>query len=375
MQITNTGIIIDDLAKIKERLENGFRQIYGNDINLNHDSPDGQMIGIFSEALSEVNQILTYITQMLDPYLAQGEWLDQRVAYAGLLRKQAEFSTANGITFHGNSGVKIPKQTQLEDKNGEIWQTDDDIVLAKDGSAVVSISAKQAGSIELKAQEELELKQIILGVDRVVATQDAKIGSDEESDGELLKRFMLSHSINNNDERLGLEATILNIKGVKQARVLENFTSIQDDNQIPPHSINAIVLGGEDSQIAEAILRKKIGGCGLFGSSSAEIFYLGQNRIVKFDRPTQINPKIKLIVKRTQDYRDINEKEIKKALSTHEFKIGENLYTSRLYCVVNVVDGFEILSLSIDDKASKQIGIREIAVILEKDIEITVQND
>ncbi|WP_169753527.1 baseplate J/gp47 family protein [Campylobacter mucosalis] len=374
MQVTNTGIIIDDLSAIKERLENGFKRIYGSDINLNYDTPDGQMIGLFSQALSEVNEILAYITQMLDPYLAQGEWLDQRVAYAGVLRKTAEFSTASGVAFHGDKGVKIPKNTELKDKKGNLWQTDSEIILGTNGSAVVSITAKEMGELELKSQSELELSEIILGVDRVVATQDAKVGSDEESDAELLKRFMLSHSINNNDDRIGLEATLLNLKGVTQAKVLENYTNQTDANEVPAHSINAIVLGGADELIAEAILRKKIGGCGLYGSCNVEISFLGLNREVKFDRPTQVNPKIKLNIKRIQNFIDINEKDIKKALSSHVFKIGESLYASRLYCIVNVVNGFEITSLTIDGAQSKEIAVREIAVILEKDIEIVVDN-
>lgn len=374
MQITNQGITIDDLFTIKERLENGFKRIYGSDINLSYDTPDGQMIGLFSEALSEVNEILAYIIQMLDPYLAQGEWLDQRVAYAGLLRKTAKFSTANGVTFHGNKGVKIHKNTELKDKKGNFWQTDSEIVLGTNGSAVVNITAKESGEIELKSQSELELSEIILGIDRVVTTQDAKVGSDAESDAELLKRFMLSHAINNNDERMGLEAYLLNLKGVTQCKILENYTSQTDDNGIPPHSINAIVLGGNDIEIAEAILRKKIGGCGIYGSKIVEIDFLNQKRIVNFDRPIIVNPKITITLKRIENYKDINEKDIKKALSEHEFKIGESLYASRLFCIINVVSGFEILAFSIDGLQSKKIEAREIAIILEKDIELIIND-
>ena len=73
MQITNARVAIDEINAIKERLENGFKRIYGDDIALTPDTPDGQMIGLFSEALDEVNQCLIFAVQMLDPYLAQGE--------------------------------------------------------------------------------------------------------------------------------------------------------------------------------------------------------------------------------------------------------------------------------------------------------------
>ncbi|MGG7074318.1 hypothetical protein U5B43_08720 [Campylobacter sp. 9BO] len=102
--------------------------------------------------------------------------------------------------------------------------------------------------------------------------------------------------------------------------------------------------------------------------------FLGQKRAVKFDRPSVINPRINLTLKRIKNYRDINEKDIKKVLSSYVFKIGEDLYASRLFCVINVVQGFEILTLTIDGAQSKAIGVREVAEILEKDIEIVIND-
>lgn len=372
MQVNKTHIIIDELETIKQRLESGFKLIYGNDLDLNSSTPDGQMIGLFSECLSEVNQVLIYITQMLDPYLAVGEWLDQRVAYAGLLRKEAKLSTANCVTFHGTPNLIIPKGTILKN-NDDLWQTDYEINLGADGSAITNITAINYGAIALKSQTELKTQEIFLGLDRVIATQDAILGADEESDGELLIRFMKSHSINNNDDRDGLEAFLLNLKDVKQAKVLENYTNTIDINGVEPHSLNAIVLGGSDYDIGEAILKKKIGGCGVQGAVSVFVDFLGQKREVKFDRPKQINPKIILRLKRIEGATDINTKKIKELLSSYVFNIGEDIYASRLYCLINQVPGFEVLEFSINNLQRLEIGVREICVINAVDIDITVE--
>lgn len=372
MQITNARIAIDEINAIKERLENGFKRIYGDDIALTPDTPDGQMIGLFSEALDEVNQCLIFAVQMLDPYLAQGEWLDQRVAYAGLLRKQAEFSRANGVTIHGNTNVKIPKGTILIDKNNNLWSSDYEVVLGSEGSAVVSITSIEAGAFSINSGDEFKLQEIILGVDRIVATQNGILGSLEETDGELLKRFMLSHSINNNDDRQGLEAYLLNLDGVTQCKVLENYTNQTDANGIAPHSLNAVVLGGDDSAIGEAILEKKIGGCGVQGQTKVEVDFLGQKREVKFDRPTQINPKIVLRLKRTEGATDINTGKIKDLLSEHIFSIGEDVYISRLYSIINEVKGFEVTQFTINGAQHLVVGVREMCVINKADIDVAV---
>lgn len=42
-------------------------------------------------------------------------------------------------------------------------------------------------------------------------------------------RFMRSHSINNYDDRQGLEGALLDLPDVKQAKVYENYTSQIDD--------------------------------------------------------------------------------------------------------------------------------------------------
>ena len=372
MRVSENRIIIDELETIKERLENGFKAIYGENLEIGSSTPDGQMIGLFSEALSEVNQVLTFIVQMLDPYLATGEWLDQRVAYAGLLRKTADYSRARGVTIHGASGTIIKKGTILKDKNSDLWATDYEITLGVEGSKAVSITSQETGAFILNEQDELEMQEIILGVDRIVATQNSTLGADEESDGDLLLRFMQSHSINNNDERQGLESYLLNLKGVKQCKVLENYTNQTDANGVEPHSLNAIVVGGDDTAIGEAILKKKIGGCGVQGQTKLEIEFLGAKREVKFDRPTKINPKIVLRLKRTEGATDINTGKIKDLLSEHIFSIGEDVYISRLYSIINDVKGFEVTQFTINGGQSLSVAVREICVINKNDIDLAV---
>lgn len=372
MQVTENKIIIDDILEIKEKLENGFKEIYGSDLNLSSSTPDGQMIGLFSECLDEVGKCLTFIVQMLDPYLATGEWLDQRVAYAGLLRKHETPSFVDSVVFHGNAGVVIPSDTILVFKN-ELWKTDYKITLGANGSAVTSITSIDGGATELVENSELKTQNIIIGLDRVIVNGKLIQGEEEESDGDLLIRFLRSHSINNNDDREGLEAYLMSLRGVKQVKVLENYTNTTDENGVLPHTLNAIVLGGDKEEIATAILKKKIGGCGIQGKEVVEVDFLGQKRSVYFDRPTKISPKIKLRLKRLVNFTEINTERIKELLSNYVFKIGEDVYASRLYCLVNEVAGFEILEFLINNSQSLKIAPREICVIEKQDIEIEVE--
>ncbi|WP_050747807.1 hypothetical protein [Sodalis glossinidius] len=90
LQITDTGMVIEPLAAIHQRLTDGFRRIYGDDINIDADTPDGQMIGLFAQELANLNQAIAFMAQMLDPYQATGAWLEQRALYAGIVRRGAQ---------------------------------------------------------------------------------------------------------------------------------------------------------------------------------------------------------------------------------------------------------------------------------------------
>ena len=102
LQITETGIVIDSLLDVHKRLTDGFKRIYGDDISIDADSPDGQMIGLFSQEIDNINQALSMIAQMLDPYKATGAWLEQRAMYAGIVRRGADYSYLDDVIITGN---------------------------------------------------------------------------------------------------------------------------------------------------------------------------------------------------------------------------------------------------------------------------------
>lgn len=53
-------------------------------------------------------------------------------------------------------------------------------------------------------------------------------GVDEEPDKHLLKRFMLSHSINHYNDRQDILSALMNIIGVTKCIVYENYTNHTD---------------------------------------------------------------------------------------------------------------------------------------------------
>ena len=370
LQVTNRGVVIDRLNDIYTKLSEQFKAIYGQDINLNADTPDGQMIGIFSQSLSDINEVILFIIQMLDPYNATGSWLEQRALYAGVVRRGAEYSYINDVAIIGDRVVTIPKGAVLTDGNGVKWVTVNDITLNANGSARTILRSQDLGAFSLAMNESLTFETVYTGVRGATALIAATEGIEEETDVQLLQRFMMSHSINNYDDRQGVQAALSSLTDVKKVLVLENYTNETDtDTGLPMHSINAIVLGGDDQEIALTLL-KKTGGVAFFGQTEVTLFHEGMNRRVWFDRPALVPVTVELTYKRLKNLTDLAQEEIKETLMAQDFAIAENVYAMRLVCGINDQENFALEAITVNGSDKVEIGWREYAVI--NDVEITI---
>lgn len=372
LTITDEGITIESLTEIQERLDNKFREIYGRDINLDPSTPDGQWLGHISQELSNCNQIISAIVRMLNPYTASGRWLTDRALYAGIVRRGAQYSRCNDVIVTGNKGVTIPSNTVFMDSNGNKWVTELSYKLNDKGSNVIAIRSQELGVFQLSKGDELDTEALIIGIDKVVANAASIDGEEEETDGELLVRFMKSHAINNEDDRLGIQAAISALPDVKQCIVYENFTGETDAKGVPPHSINALVVGGDNQDIARAIIRKKKGGAGMMGDISETVTVANLQRLVKFDRAKEVKVKVEVKVKRVELFTDYDEDATKKALSEVEFLINEDVYSTSLYCKIPKQSGFIITGITLNDGDTVEIGYREIASISAEDVNVNM---
>ncbi|MGG4702726.1 baseplate J/gp47 family protein, partial [Providencia stuartii] len=167
LQITDTGIVIDSLTDVHQRLTEGFKRIYGDDINLDADSPDGQMIGLFSQEIENINQAIAMVAQMLDPYKAMGSWLEQRAMYAGIVRRGADYSYLDDVIITGKQGVIVRKDSLFTDDNNTKWVTLADVTLGSNGSARVDLRSQELGAFSLPANRPLTMDTVTIGVDSI----------------------------------------------------------------------------------------------------------------------------------------------------------------------------------------------------------------
>ena len=78
--------------EIVENLTKEFQDIYGEDINVDSNSPDGQIINIFAQMLEDQYELLSQVYTSFDPDQAIGTVLDQRCAINGVQRKAGTYT-------------------------------------------------------------------------------------------------------------------------------------------------------------------------------------------------------------------------------------------------------------------------------------------
>ena len=166
----------------------------------------------------------------------------------------------------------------------------------------VAVEADTAGAIQAYAGTLTVIETPVSGLDSVTNQNDIDAGQEIETDAEAVLRRQRSLSTG----KATLDAiyrTILEINEVEDAKVYENDTDSVDAGGRPPHSIQAVVLGGVDQDIVDAIGSTKGAGCATYGTefgsyTSAQ----GTLKTVYFDRPTEVPIYISVTIQEGDDF-------------------------------------------------------------------------
>lgn len=290
--IGDTGLVRQRLDEILAGLNSQIQSIFGADFSVDPESPEGQMIGAFAEATSDLAQLVELVYLARSPASASGAALSRLVRLNSITRKPAVFSTAT-VTISGDSGTVIPAGSIVQSTSLPVtsWLTASDVTIpgAGTGSVDVQVVCSATGPVHAGAGTLGKIGTVISGWNGVTNAAAASPGQDEETDAALRIRRARSVAIGSQGIPDGLLGAILNIDGVISARVFENPLDVTDGLGLPPHSIQAVVAGGADSDIAEAIFLKRSMGVTMVGASTANVTdSQGKLQTMAWDRPAQV---------------------------------------------------------------------------------------
>lgn len=127
----------------------------------------------------------------------------------------------------------------------------------------------------------------VMGLDSVTNDITPTAGRIEESDIAARQSYIKRIAIRSKNIVDGIVADLYqNVEGVLSAVGMENYTDYTDADGRPPHSIEIIVDGGDESRIAQVIFDRRCPGIRAYGTTSIDISDAYGNVVaIGFSRP------------------------------------------------------------------------------------------
>lgn len=181
--------------------------------------------------------------------------------------------------------------------------------------------------------------------------ESGETGRDIETDVELRIRRNQSLRVSGSGTVEALRSRLLNLDGVITASIFENTSNDQVGN-LPPHSFESLVQGGQDEDIGSVLWNYKPAGILTYGEIDVIVNdSTGQQQVVSFSRPTTLYVYVTVNITKdgTGDYPDNAESVIKEAIvqQFNQQNIGDDVIYQSLYKSVYLVDGIETATILI----------------------------
>ncbi|ECK6134088.1 hypothetical protein FR037_24045 [Salmonella enterica] len=335
--VTAEGISAPDYQTILDTLTSYFQQIYGSDAYLEPDSKDGQMVALVALAVHDANNTAISVYNCFSPATGYGAALTSNVKINGIARKGATNSTVD-LLLTGTAGTTITNGT-VKDTNNVIWRLPDSVVIGVDGTVTVTAICSNSGAVVALAGTITTINTPTRGWTSVTNPAAATVGAPAETDAELRIRQGQSVAIPSITPFEGVDGAIANIAGVTRHKLYENDTGKTDGNGLPPHSISAIVDGGDVTEIARTIRGNKGQGVRTWGKTSVTVpDKYGNPHIISFSRPTDVPVYGKITLKVFAGYTSQIGVQIQQAVADYinRLMIGDQVLLSRIYSPANL---------------------------------------
>ena len=293
-QIDAYGCQIQTLQEILDDIKNGtpdtpgMVQIYGSDINMESNTPDGNMINIYGLSKLDVLEFLTQIYSAQDPEQAAGVALDAVAQYNGLTRRGGTYTQTSVVVTSDRSltlnGQDTSTPFTVADATGNLFQLISSSAVTA-GDNTLSFKAVDIGAVEVALNTITVITTPILGITAVNnPTAPSATGTDEETDAQFRLRRQATVAVPSQNTRAGLVGGLLTVDGVSDAVMIENTDASPDGDGVPGHGIWVIVDGGSDADIADMINRYRPPGCPMAGAEAVTVTQTDGTTIdIKFD--------------------------------------------------------------------------------------------
>ncbi|HDL7459194.1 TPA: baseplate J/gp47 family protein [Yersinia enterocolitica] len=339
LQFNNNGLEIDTFRDLFQTLSDAYKSIYGQDIDLDQESPDGQRVAIEAQARTDIEASIQWLYSQMDPDFNTGDMQQIIAKLHGLYlrpgsRSQRDLNVATDRPVFLYSGYKI------RDQSNQVWFVRQNVTIPA-GTTTVTFFAQDFGKVTGLIADTFTQLTPELGVLSITADAVAVVGRDEETPEEFRQRRNRSLENPATGSTGAIFAKVAQLTGVTDLNVGENDTKIDDVlTGIPANSIWLVAEGGSVSEIVEVMVKQKGGGTGTKGSVIGRYIEtlirpdgttLQIAHDMQFDRPIYKPLHINLTAKRKVTNDPVNLDTLKEALAKRVMHIGEEIDANEFY--------------------------------------------
>lgn len=354
-------------------------------LNLSETSLLGQLFFQAATQLRQLWEAAQAIYASRDPSQAVDDALDTIGELRGVPRNPARASTAE-MTITLAAGTYLAGSLVVNKINDATVRFSNDADITTAGATLVGVpfTATTTGPLDAPAGTLTVIANPVAGFSAPTNPAAAVIGADRETNAAYRLRQEAELQLVGSSSTNAIRADLLQVPGVTYVGVLENDTDVTDANGLPPHSVEALVLGGTDVAVAEAVYAAKAAGIRAYGTDSEVVTdSSGNDHTIGFSRPVSVGVKFS----GSFDYletawidEDAAETAVKDAILaafTEHQGVGRDVIHARYVAAVMSVPGAINIALGqakLPDSVTENdivIGPRELATLSASDITIS----
>jgi len=363
--ISSAGIIPLSLADYVTALTNAFRISLGADMSTTPEAPQTQIIGALALEMARIDEAIIHTAAGLNLLQATARQLDDWGALLDLPRLPGTHSTVV-LTLSGTPGTIVPYGVRVRNAAGAVFRTLQSVIILPSGTVDANAQSVEPGEVHADAGSLTTQLDVAAGWTGVSNALAAVPGRGQESNAAYRRRLANLTGVHARDSADAIRARVLTVDGVTAAIVRDNPTAAAVTVQgisIPARAVLAVVQGGTDRAVAEAIAQTKPVGIPSAGTTSVTGVEPGGNEI-SFTRVRPVRILVAIttaasaafppdgisrIQQRVEDWAVGQWSSGAGDFDTSGLEVGEGINVVRLYSPVNSVPGHTVSALAVTD--------------------------
>lgn len=287
--IDSTGLETKPIETILEEVSQEQTDQISDSLNTSSTSPLGQANASIANQLAALWELAQEAVAAQKPAEASGQHLTDVAELTGTIRNGATYSQVYAtctLTAGTYAAGDLVAHT-ISEPTARFANVEE---VVSPGGAVTGIlfQAEDAGPVRANSGTLTVIAESVAGWSAVTNPEDASLGALIESDTALRVRRAQEQARTGSATADAVRVDVADVEGVTYCVVLENDTDDVDGNGQDPHSLQVVVEGGDDQDVAAAIWASKAGGIKAFGTTTEAVTdEMGYSHTVGFTRPTE----------------------------------------------------------------------------------------